>query len=119
MIIVLTCFVGGLGALARFVADGVMRSKLGRRFPWGTLLINVTGALTLGTLTALALHGRITTNEKVIFGTGFCGGYTTFSTASFETVRLIEEKRFGAAVFQSLANLCLSVGLVVAVLAWA
>ena len=119
MTLLLVCLVGGLGALTRFIADGVVRSKLGRRFPWGTLVINVTGALILGTLTALALHGRITTNEKVIFGTGFCGGYTTFSTASFETVRLIEEKRFGAALFHSLANLCLSVGLAVVALAWA
>ncbi|HEY8999696.1 MAG TPA: fluoride efflux transporter CrcB [Candidatus Saccharimonadales bacterium] len=117
--VLLVCLVGGVGAVTRFITDGVVRSKVGRRFPWGTLLINLTGALLLGTVTALSLHHHITANEKVIFGTGFCGGYTTFSTASFETVRLIEEKRFAEALFHSLTNLCVSVGLAAMALAWA
>lgn len=118
MTIVFVCLAGGIGAVARFVTDGLVRNKFGRAFPYGTLLINVTGALLLGALTALALHGHITANEKVVVGTGFCGGYTTFSTASFETVRLIEEERFFAALLQLLANFGLSVGVAVLALAW-
>lgn len=100
---------GGLGAVTRFVADGLIRAALGRKFPWATLIINVTGSFLLGILTGLVLYRHGSMNTKLIVGTGFCGGYTTFSTASFETARLIEEHRLSATLFQSLGNLCLSI----------
>ncbi len=109
MIVLLVCLAGGVGALTRFVVDGIIRSKLGRDFPWGTIVINGSGALLLGGITALALHHNVSTTYKVVLGTGFCGGYTTFSTASFETVRLLEEKRPWAAVFHVLANIGITV----------
>lgn len=97
MIVFLT-LAGGLGAVCRFVVDGLIRTQLGRTLPWGTIAINVSGSFLLGTLTGLALHGHMSGDLKLILGTGFCGGYTTFSTASFEAVRLIEERRFLAAM---------------------
>lgn len=97
---------GGGGAVARFVADGLIRTVLGRRFPWGTLVINATGSFILGVLAGLVLYHHSDTSLKLIMGTGFCGGFTTFSTASFESVRLIEEERYGAAFLQVLGNLC-------------
>ena len=60
-------------------------------FPWGTLVINVTGTLLLGLITGLALHHGLSKSAKIVLGSGFCGAYTTFSTFTFETVRLIEE----------------------------
>jgi CrcB protein len=60
-------------------------------FPWGTLVINVSGSLLLGVITGLALHHGLSASDKIVVGTGFCGAYTTFSTFSFETVRLVEE----------------------------
>ena len=95
---------GGLGAAMRFVADGLIRTVLGRKFPWGTLLINTSGSFLLGLLTGLVLYRHGSMDMRLILGTGFCGGFTTFSTASFETIRLIEEKRFGVALAQVFGN---------------
>lgn len=99
---------GGVGAVSRFVSDGLIRTLLGRNFPWATLIINVSGSFILGVITGVVLYHNGSTDMNLIIGVGFCGGFTTFSTASFETVRLIEERRFGAMLFQSLGNLCFS-----------
>lgn len=98
---------GGFGATARFVSDGTIRTVLGRNFPWGTLIINVVGSLILGVMTGLALSGYTSHSLLLIVGTGFCGGFTTFSTASFEAVRLIEERRFLAVFVQVIGNVVL------------
>jgi CrcB protein len=67
-------------------------------FPWGTLVINVSGSLLLGFLVryALATPG-ISVELRALLTTGFCGGYTTFSTYSFETAALLEEGQYGRA----------------------
>ncbi len=79
---------GGVGAVCRFVVDGEIKARVGDRFPWGTLIINVSGSFALGVLTGLALNHGAPSDVRNVLGVGFCGGYTTFSTASFETVRL-------------------------------
>ena len=88
-----TAFVaaGGGGAVARFLLDRAVAERARGVFPWGTLVINVTGSLLLGLITGLALHHGLSKSAKIVLGTGFCGAYTTFSTFTFETVRLIEE----------------------------
>jgi len=97
---------GGLGAAARYALDGAVGSRLRTVFPWATFIINVSGSLALGLVTALAA-GRLLPQElALVVGTGFLGGYTTFSTTSYETVRLLREKRYGA----SLANLAGTLG---------
>lgn len=100
--------VGGGGAVMRFMVDGLIRSALGRKFPYGTLIINVSGSFLLGILTGVVLYRHGNPNTKLVLGTGFCGGFTTFSTASFEAARLIEEKRYAAVTFQALGNVSLS-----------
>jgi CrcB protein len=92
VIVALAVLAGGLGAVARFVVDGVVKARFGDRVPWGTLLINVTGSLALGVLTGLVIHRGGPDDVRVVLGTGFCGGYTTFSTASVETVRLVQRR---------------------------
>ena len=82
---------GGGGAVARFLLDRAVVDRTRGVFPWGTLVINVTGSLLLGLITGLALHHGLSKSAKIVLGTGFCGAYTTFSTFTFETVRLIEE----------------------------
>jgi CrcB protein len=96
---------GGVGAVLRFVVDGVTRSRLRSRYPFGTTLINVSGSLVLGLLTGLALHGAITSVWVLILGTGLMGGYTTFSTASFETVRLLQDREYVQALMNGLGML--------------
>ncbi|MHB8512443.1 MAG: fluoride efflux transporter CrcB [Actinomycetota bacterium] len=80
-----------IGAPARYLIDGWVADRVEGAFPWGTFVINASGSLILGFLTALALYHGFPATAKVILGTGFCGAYTTFSTFTFETVRLAEE----------------------------
>ena len=89
---------GCIGAVARFVVDGVVRSRFGRGFPLGTVIVNVLGSLLLGIVTGLVLFHHQPSLWTTIGGTGFCGGYTTFSTASFETVRLMQERKYPLAL---------------------
>lgn len=89
---------GGLGAVARFVLDGALRSRFAVGFPFGTTVINVTGSFLLGLVTGLALAHGLPAEWRAVLGTGFLGGYTTFSTASYETVRLALQRRYRAAL---------------------
>ncbi|GAB3033839.1 fluoride efflux transporter CrcB [Parafrigoribacterium mesophilum] len=98
LVIVALSIAGGLGAVARLVLDGFLRSQVKVAFPLGTTVINVTGSLLLGLITGLALTHAMPTEWRLILGTGFLGGYTTFSTASFETVRLAQAGRYVAAL---------------------
>jgi len=80
---------GGLGALARFAIDALVSTNTDARFPLGTLLVNLSGALVLGVLVGIALHG----NAYLLVGTAVIGSYTTFSTWMFESHRLAEDGR--------------------------
>jgi CrcB protein len=88
----------GVGAPARYVVDRVVTDATGGRFPWGTGLINVSGSFLLGLLTGLVLYHGLSSDARLVLGTGFCGAYTTFSTFTFETVRLAERGQTRAAV---------------------
>ncbi len=81
--------IGGAGSLARFYADGVMSAAFGRDFPFGTMVVNLSGAVILGLLAGLALAG----NGYLLAGTAAVGSYTTFSTWMLETQRLAEERQ--------------------------
>jgi len=97
---------GALGAVARFALDGEVNRRLRRRplVPPGTLVVNAVGSFALGVLAALAPGG--TAPGWLLFaGTGVCGGFTTFSTASVEAVRLAVAGRWGAAAATAGAHL--------------
>jgi len=106
---VLICVAGGIGAALRFVVDGLIRTRLGIAFPLATLVINVTGSFGLGLVTGLGSHAGPPHLWVLVLGGGVMGGYTTFSTASVETVRLIEQRRWGSAALNGLGMLALSV----------
>jgi fluoride exporter len=78
---------GGVGALARFVVDAIVSAGGAGRFPAGTLVVNLSGALLLGLLVGLSLHG----DAYLLAGTAVLGSYTTFSTWMFESYRLAED----------------------------
>lgn len=85
---------GGLvGAPSRYLLDRAISGRTQTNRPWGTFVINLTGSLLLGFLTGTTMTGHLSEVGKALLGTGFCGAYTTFSTFSFESVRLLEDGR--------------------------
>jgi CrcB protein len=96
---------GGLGALARVLLDGLVSEWGGGRLPAGTLLVNLTGAAVLGLLSGLALHGH----AYLLAGTAVVGSYTTFSTWMFESHRLAEDGWLALALMNVAASLALGV----------
>lgn len=109
MIVLWVALMGGLGALARFFVDGLVKEHWTTELPWATLLINATGSLLLGLFTGLVLFRGSPSALDVVGGTGFCGGYTTFSAASFETARLLQRRSSALASFHALATLVVTV----------
>ena len=101
---------GGFGAALRMLIDGIVKSRLTGAMPWGTILINVSGSLVLGFLTGLTAGRLLPETWHLVIGTGFLGGYTTFSTASVETVRLAQERRWAASLANALGTLALATG---------
>ncbi len=110
-VFVLVCLGGGLGAALRFVADGLIKSRVSSAVPVGTMVVNLSGCLVLGVLTGLSRGGPVGTSALAVLGTGVLGGYTTFSTASFETARLMQEGRRGPALWSGLGTLVGAVAL--------
>lgn len=97
---------GALGATARYLLDTAI-SRRTPSLPAGTMIINITGSLLLGLLTGLAA-GVLPSLLQTAATAGFLGGYTTFSTACVETVRLLQERRRRAALASGLATLLLA-----------
>lgn len=96
---------GGLGAASRLLVDGFVRSRSRGGYPIGTTVINLSGSLLLGFVVGLTVQKVLPEEWRLILGTGFLGGYTTFSTASFETVRLLQERRQVASILNGFGML--------------
>lgn len=96
---------GGAGAVLRFVVDAMVSSLSGRRFPYGTLVVNLSGAVVLG-----LLSGLVDGDAYLLLGTAAVGSYTTFSTWMYETHRLVEDGELSLAVTNVLASLALGIG---------
>jgi CrcB protein len=97
--------IGGAGSMLRFLVDGAVSARTGRTFPYGTLVVNLSGALVLGLLTGLALSGE----QALLAGTAAVGSYTTFSTWMLETQRLTEERQVRSAALNVICSLLLGV----------
>lgn len=105
-----TALLGGVGAVCRFVLDvtvmsRVVRSVRGSRLPWGTLVVNVGGSFAIGIVAGLAVRGALPEAWAWALGIGFLGGFTTLSTASFETVTLLQRGRWKAALVTGFGQL--------------
>jgi CrcB protein len=110
---------GGVGAAARFMVDGEIRVRHSGGFPWGTFVVNVVGSFLIGVFSALlfALIERGAPADgagllQLALTTGLCGGFTTFSTATVESVRLARSGRLRLALANSLGTLVVTVAAV-------
>ena len=97
--------IGGAGSVLRFYVDGIVASASGRDFPYGTLAVNLSGAVLLGLLTGLAVTG----DAALLAGTAAVGSYTTFSTWMLESQRLTEERQYRKAALNIVVSLVLGV----------
>jgi len=101
---------GAIGSLSRFWLSGIIARGFGETFPWGTLVVNVTGSLTIGFFASISgADGRLLVPPafRQFFMIGVCGGYTTFSSFSLQTLNLLEDGEW----LQAGANILLSVAL--------
>ena len=105
MTVLLMALFGGVGAVCRFITDTALKARSAVGLPVGTLVINVTGSLLLGVLNGLRLRHGLGDEVLLVLGTGFCGGFTTFSSFSLQTLELIRAGAPGRA----LLNIGLSV----------
>lgn len=97
---------GGVGATMRFALDGVVSARSGRAFPYGTLTVNITGALALGVIVGAA----VSQNAYRIAATGLIGSFTTFSTWAFESHRLGEDGQLRLGMVNFAVSLLAGVG---------
>jgi fluoride exporter len=90
--IFLIALFGAVGTLARYGLQGVVQVRMGGGFPYGTLLINLTGCLLLGFIGQLTLNRMLVSADlRMAIAVGFFGGYTTFSSFGWETAKMLEE----------------------------
>ncbi|MFB8239744.1 fluoride efflux transporter CrcB [Kitasatospora purpeofusca] len=94
-----------VGAPLRYLTDRAVQSRHDSVFPWGTFTVNVAGCLVLGLVTGAVAAGAASSQVQLLLGTGLCGALTTYSTFSYETLRLVE----GGAGRYALANVLGSV----------
>jgi CrcB protein len=98
------CLGAGVGAPARYLVDRAVQTSHDSVLPWGTLAVNVVGSLVLGVLTGVASHHAVPPAVVSLLGPGLCGALTTYSTFSYETLRLHED---GASLY-AVGNVALS-----------
>jgi CrcB protein len=90
---------GALGSVGRFWLNGMVSRSFGETFPWGTMIVNVTGSFVIGVIAALAMpEGRLDTPSRAFVTQflmiGICGGYTTFSSFSLQTLNLMRDREW-------------------------
>lgn len=87
---------GGAGSCLRFAIGGLIRSRTPGDFPWGTLCVNITGALIIGILMGAFFESNAESNWRLLVAVGALGGYTTFSALAYESMKMLEGRNYGA-----------------------
>lgn len=109
LVFVAICLGGGVGAVLRFVLDGAIRTVSSLSWPIATAVINVSGSFGLGLLTGLGVSAGLPHDWVLVLGGGVMGGYTTFSTAMVETIRLVENRRYVGAALNGIGVLVVAI----------
>jgi CrcB protein len=105
---------GFLGAIARYLIDGWVTARAGATFPWGTLAVNLSGSFVLGVLFALAVErGVVSVDVRAPVLIGFIGAYTTFSTLTLESWRLVENGSYALGLANLIGSMVLGIVAVV------
>lgn len=106
---------GAVGAAARYGLDAIVAARVSGPFPWGTFIVNITGAFALGVLfTVLTRRFSIDPSVRFAVTTGFIGSYTTFSTLTLQTLQLAQDGYVGLALAYSLGSLVAGMAAVIA-----
>jgi fluoride exporter len=106
MTVLLVAAGAAVGAPLRYLLDRLVQSRHDSVFPWGTLTVNVVGCLVLGVLTGLPAPGPV----SALLGVGFCGALTTYSTFSYETLRLLQTQARALALLNVVVSLLAGLG---------
>lgn len=103
---------GAVGSSLRFVISNLVQSQSSSGFPYGTLLVNLIGCFIIGLLIGISISAQTKLNDnlKLLFATGFCGGFTTFSAFSAESIALIDKGELGLAASYIVSSLILGLG---------
>lgn len=112
MLLLWVALAGALGAVARYSVHALVQSRVTGLFPFGTVVVNLSGSLALGIVVGLAIAHGLEPDVRAVVGTGFIGAYTTFSTFSYDTVGLMQEGDVRAALVNAFGSIVL--GLVAA-----
>ncbi|MQA88400.1 MAG: hypothetical protein GEV03_28235 [Streptosporangiales bacterium] len=104
MIFALVALAGGIGAVVRYLVDRLVAGRWAGPFPLGTLVVNVSGSAAFGALVGAIVAGRVAPEALTWGGLGFLGAYTTFSTFTFETLRLLEDGAWRHALWNLLLS---------------
>lgn len=98
-----------IGGVSRYAIGGAVQQRFGLAFPAGTLVVNITGSFLLGLIMRLALGGsQISPETRILLTTGFCGGYTTFSTFTYDTAAMVESGQYRRALLYVTLSVVLS-----------
>lgn len=106
MTVLLVALGAAVGAPLRYLTDRTVQARHRSVFPWGTFVVNVAGSALLGFLAALPGHAGAAT----VTGTAFCGAFTTYSTFSYETVRLAQDRAYLLAALNAAASIIAALG---------
>lgn len=107
---------GAGGAVARYLLDTWVASRMRGRFPWGIFVVNTSGSFALGLLVGLVTAGWVSAEVRVVVGVGFLGAFTTFSTWMYETARLLEQRMWSLAMLNAWGSL--AAGILAAAFGW-
>jgi CrcB protein len=99
-----------VGAPLRYLTDRTVQARHDTVFPWGTFTVNVCGSFVLGLVTGAVTAGGAPQQVQLLIGTGFCGALTTYSTFSYETLRLAEDGARLFAVFNVVVSVVAALG---------